>query len=1139
MIRKIHVQAMLAVAIASLSLPQLGHASFTAFDSGQVRPMALSPDGNTLFAVNTPDNRLEIFSVSGGSLTHTGSVPVGLEPVAVATRMNGLDLEAWVVNHLSDSVSIVNASASPPQVTRTLLVGDEPRDIVVAAGTVGDRVMITTARRGQNWANHSTDPDPLSIATEIAPLRTGGIGRALVWVFDPDNLGTNLEGNPLQVVRLFGDTPRALAVSNDGNSVFAAVFHSGNQTTTVSEGSVCDTSSFNMNNNNLQPSCTVLGQTRPGGLPLPHDNADGDDRPETGLIVKFHPGSGEWRDELDRDWSSEVRFDLPDLDVFEISTTSGAVLETFSGVGTINFNMVAKPGSTKVYVSNTEAVNRVRFEGPGVYAAGFKPGTEPSTVNGHLHEARITVLDTGGSVTPQHLNTHIDYTTVPSPAGTKDDSLATPTGMVVTSDGMKLYVAAFGSGKVGVYNTTQLENGTFTPSSADHITVGGGPTGLVLDEANSRLYVFNRFDNTISIVDTLTDAELSTVAVYNPEPASITDGRPFLYDANLTSSNGEASCSSCHVFGDLDSLAWDLGNPDDEMTTNNLPLNTVVPDIFGNFGGMEVFRDFHPMKGPMTTQTLRGMANHGALHWRGDRSVGFFGNDTTDEFLSFKNFVVAFPGLVGRATQPTEAEMELFANFMLDVFMPPNPIRSLDNTTHSISGSEAALLNLYNVPATDSGVENCNGCHRLDPSMGFFGADGGRSFENEPQHFKVAQLRNVYQKVGMFGMPDVPFLNGGDNGHKGDQIRGFGMLHDGGIDTVFRFLNAIVFTLNDTQRRDLESFILQFPSDLAPIVGQQTTLTATNAGDVGARIDLLLERAAACHSVQGVAGTTECELIAKGTQDGEDRGWVGVPQGPCISGPTIAFRSDRASETLLLSDAQLRAVAAAGNNITYTCVPPGSGMRMGIDRDEDGFFDQTEEDAGSDPADPASTPGTGSSTVILARKVLIQDKLPNDESKRRIVLISNDAGVTFPAPLTAEDPRCNGSAAGTSKVTLIVSSSTSGESHTIGLPCENWDLRGNAANPKGYKYKDKELDDGTVKVVSWKQGRLRVLLSGKGSSTLDYDLAVGVSQGTVDVLFDNLGTGLCMACVPSNGQDGSNGKKFQGKNCPAPVSCGL
>ena len=85
--------------------------SFVEFESGQVRPLARLPDGTHLFAVDTPDNRLEIFDVDAttGNLTHSNllpeTVPVGLEPVAVAARTN---TEVWVVNHLSDSVSIVD-----------------------------------------------------------------------------------------------------------------------------------------------------------------------------------------------------------------------------------------------------------------------------------------------------------------------------------------------------------------------------------------------------------------------------------------------------------------------------------------------------------------------------------------------------------------------------------------------------------------------------------------------------------------------------------------------------------------------------------------------------------------------------------------------------------------------------------------------------------------------------------------------------------------------------------------------------------------------------------------------------------------------------------------------------------------------
>ena len=63
---------------------------------------------------------------------------------------------------------------------------------------------------------------------------------------------------------------------------------------------------------------------------------------------------------------------------------------------------------------------------------------------------------------PRHLNKHIDYDQRPAPAGVTEKSLAQPTGMAVTSDGATLYVAAFGSSKLGVYATSQLESGTFT-----------------------------------------------------------------------------------------------------------------------------------------------------------------------------------------------------------------------------------------------------------------------------------------------------------------------------------------------------------------------------------------------------------------------------------------------------------------------------------------------------------------------------------------------------------------------------------------------------------------------------------------------------------------------------------------------------
>jgi len=205
-------------------------ASFVNFESGHVRPLALSPAGDRLFAVNTPDDRLAIYTIGAGGLTLAAEVPVGLEPVAVAARTNlAGQTEAWVVNHLSDSVSIVEldpADVTRSRVARTLLVGDEPRDIVFAGSGHG-RAFITCARRGQN--RFPADP------AGGPQLTASGVGRADVWAFDANNLGAALGGTPLTIVQLFGDTPRALAASPDGGTVYAAVLDSGNRTTTITE----------------------------------------------------------------------------------------------------------------------------------------------------------------------------------------------------------------------------------------------------------------------------------------------------------------------------------------------------------------------------------------------------------------------------------------------------------------------------------------------------------------------------------------------------------------------------------------------------------------------------------------------------------------------------------------------------------------------------------------------------------------------------------------------------------------------------------------------------------------------------------------------------------------------------------------
>lgn len=891
--------------------------SYTLFESGQVRPLALSPNGDKLYAVNTPDNSLEIFSIDSNGITLEKSIPVGMEPVAVAL-LN--DKEAWVVNHVSDSVSIVDLKKGQERVVRTLLVGDEPRDIVFA-GDNRDRAFITTAHRGQNVPY---DPQ----------FTTPGIGRADVWVFDANNPGDTLEGTPLTILTLFTDTPRALAVSKSGTRVYAAGFKTGNQTTTA----------------------WVSKVTELGGAPAPTTNAAGEEQPASGLIVKWN---GEhWVDEIGRIFDDYIKFSLPDKDVFEIDATANPPALTsgssadFSGVGTILFNMIVNPVNKKIYVTNIEALNENRFEGHGFFTGG-------KTVRGQFMQNRISILDDNGGVAHRHLNKHIDYSAccAPLPNAENAKSISTPMGMEISSNGKTLYVAGFGSSKIGVYDTAKLEDDSFVPSTDNQISVsGGGPSGLVLDDGGQRLYVLTRFDNSVSVIDTSSKSEIAHVAMFNPEPASVVAGRPFLYDASYTSSRGDSSCASCHIFGDMDQLAWDLGDPD----AANVPMY----GYFRNTAALlkvSTKEEFAALKGPMTTQSLRGLANHGPMHWRGDRTgvdpvlENNFQPDggQFNEEIAFKAFNVAFVGLIGRDVALTADEMDAFTQFALQITYPPNPIRNLDN---SLTPDQQAGFNFFTGAKADT-FFGCSECHVLDRDAnkefgvakpGFFGTDGFYNVTRlSTQPLKVPHFRNLYQKIGMFGFPQipqhVPDLNG-QNDFMGDQIRGFGFHHDGSRGTLFLQQSARGFIFRepgtngpadpgnpngypvdrgiaDPMRRQTEQYLLAFDSNLFPVVGQQVTLTAANSAVVSSRIALLMQQAEA----------NRCDLVA--TQS-DSRGYLYMGSG--------IFKRNTTSAPPL-NDAALRDLAKEKNGeITYTCVPPGSGMRIALDHNENGILDLDE-----------------------------------------------------------------------------------------------------------------------------------------------------------------------------------------------------
>ena len=788
-------------------------ASFVNFEARQTQPVRLSPDGTRLFAVNTPDGRLSVFDVSNPSNpVLIAEIPVGVDPVSVNPLNND---EVWVVNEVSDSVSIV--SVSRRVVTDTLSVKDEPADVVFAAG----KAFVTAARNNQ------------------------------VRVFD---LVTHAN---LTNISVFGENPRALAVSPDGTKVYAAFALSGNRTTLVPP--------------NLAPP-----QPAPtNGLPPP---------PQVALIV----------DATDPAWTNganaPIKYTMPDNDVVELNANTLAITRYFSRIGTVNLGLAVNPASGDLYVANTEARNLVRFE---------------PVLRGNFVTNRITRIAVGsGAITAFDLNAGFTFTNFPNLAA-KSNALAQPTAVVFNSAGSKLYVAAFGTDRVARVDTNgvveaRIDVGPAPGAGADPRRKRG-PRGLALHAAAPRLYVLNRLSNTITIIDTTSDTVLGEIPVgsFDPTPPAVRNGRGFLYDAKLSGA-GTVSCASCHVDSEMDMIAWDLGDPNGTMGTNF----TIVSPAFAAFGSNQ---PVHPMKGPMTTQTLRGLNGQDPLHWRGDRT-------------NFLHFNGAFSSLLGGPLLAA-ADMVAYRDYINTVLFQPNPNQNLDRSYPAsfAGGNAAAGRNTFFNEQYQGAPLNlaCTTCHTGPPGSGSDRMIFARQALQESQDFKVPHLRNVYQKLNFNNAPGA------------QSIGGFGIVHDGMDPSVPVFLSRSVFgafATDTTRKANLNAFVQCFDTGVAPAVGYARTLLAANVNSANVSNDWSL--------LEAQAGVTNIDLIVRGTLDGKLTGLLFLR----------GANTYRLNTTNLppMTRAQLLAKVQGGDTLTVMGVSPGLGARLGLDHDENGTLDADE-----------------------------------------------------------------------------------------------------------------------------------------------------------------------------------------------------
>ena len=805
----------LACALVNLFVPSApAQGSFVNFEGKQTRPVCLSPDGTRLFAVNTPDARLSVFDVTvAQNPVLIAEIPVGLEPVSVNALNND---EAWVVNEVSDSVSIVSIPGHA--VVETLYLKDEPADVVFANG----------------WAFVS--------ASRNNRIVVFGITNRVAF----------------RNIPVFGENPRALALSPDRKKVYAAFALSGNRTTLIPSDQAPP-----------QPS-----PTNPA-LPLP---------PQVGLIV----------DAADPVWAAgtnaPIQFTMPDNDVVEIDTTTLGIERYFSHVGTINLGVTVHPVSGDLFVANTDARNLIRFE----------PNLRGNFVSNRVSRVRIT----DRAVAHFDLNRAFSFTDFPR-LPEKTNALAQPTALVFEPDGNDLYVAAFGTDRIARMDSSgeilnRIELNPEANGSAASPRTKRGPRGLALKPGQA-LYVLNRISNTLTIIDPRSDTVMGEIPIgsHDPTPKVIRQGRGFLYDAKL-SGNGTVSCASCHVDAEMDLIAWDLGNPNGTMQSNAV---TIAPTLRTSMSA------FHPMKGPMTTQTLKGLKDSDPLHWRGDRTNFLFFNGAFDSLLG---------GSVLAAT-----DMEAYRDFINTLVFQPNPNQTLDRwfptaflTRNGIGNAAKGRNTFLGLTYADIGPHvihlRCDTCHLLPQSRRpeVISAPALQ----ESQDFKIPHLRNVYQKLNVNRAPGA------------QSVGGFGIMHDGVDPDLFTFLSRPFFdrfSTNAVVKRDLDAFVQCFDTGMAPTVGYTRTLGPANANTFSISSDWNL--------LESQAAVTNIDLIVRATMNGQPRGF--------LYQPAAANYAPDSTNLPAMTRADLHAKALAGDTLTIMGVPPGSGVRLALDRNLDGILD--------------------------------------------------------------------------------------------------------------------------------------------------------------------------------------------------------
>jgi YVTN family beta-propeller protein len=161
--------------------------------------------------------------------------------------------------------------------------------------------------------------------------------------------------------------------------------------------------------------------------------------------------------------------------------------------------------------------------------------------------------------------------TVQIPIDELDRYYALPWGVAIAPDKSKIFLTTAGSESVTVIDVPHLLKVVRSrpqpfvndlSATVDYvlarIPVGHNPRGVLLSTDGKRLYVANRLDDNIAVIDTGNNKVISTIDLGGPKNVdALRRGERIFFTAGYAF-QGQFGCANCHLDATIDGLQWDL-----------------------------------------------------------------------------------------------------------------------------------------------------------------------------------------------------------------------------------------------------------------------------------------------------------------------------------------------------------------------------------------------------------------------------------------------------------------------------------------------------------------------------------------------------------------------------------------------------